>query len=86
MPDGQHQTALGQCRYVDHKKNIFGTSTSTSTTVSCSRKVLLLAYVACFGVVLRTVVWEVGQVLRYRRRREGPTSGTLRLGLGTLEY
>ena len=19
MPDGQHQTALGQCRYVDHK-------------------------------------------------------------------
>ena len=49
MPDGQHQTALGQCRYVDHKKNIFGTSTSTSTTVSCSRKVLLLAYV---GLVL----------------------------------
>ena len=46
MPDGQHQTALGQCRYVDHKKNIFGTSTSTSTTVSCSRKVPLLAYVA----------------------------------------
>ena len=45
MPDGQHQTALGQCRYADHKKNIFGTSTSTSTTVSCSRKVLLLAYV-----------------------------------------
>ena len=45
MPDGQHQTALGQCWYVDHKKNIFGTSTSTSTTVSCSRKVLLLAYV-----------------------------------------
>ena len=36
------------CR--SQKKN-FGTSTSTSTTVSCSRKVLLLAYVAsvlCF--------------------------------------
>ena len=32
--------------YVDHKKYIFGTSTSTSTTVSCSQKVLLLAYVA----------------------------------------
>ena len=46
MPDGQHQTALGQCWYADHKKNIFGTSTSTSTTVSCSRKVLLLACVA----------------------------------------
>ena len=54
MPDGQHQTALGQCRYVDHKKNIFGTSTSTSTTVSCSRKVLLLAYV---GLVL----WHLHQ-------------------------
>ena len=25
MPDGQHQTALGQYRYVDHKTNIFGT-------------------------------------------------------------
>ena len=23
MPDGQHQTALGQCRYVDHKKKYF---------------------------------------------------------------
>ena len=46
IPDGQHQAALGQCRYADHKKNIFGTSTSTSTTVSCSRKVPLLACVA----------------------------------------
>ena len=23
MPDGQHQTALGQCRYADHKKKYF---------------------------------------------------------------
>ena len=63
MPDGQHQAALGQCRYADHKKNIFGTSTSTSTTVSCSRKVLLLACVVaalCIGQITKLYVYLLG--------------------------